>query len=116
MSQSNKNHKDDLEKYLADAYEVEHMSRSAGWSILERDAKTNLSNLSKVWLTLDPNSKEYNECRILGLASLQLLETVNNYAAQRKKAEELWLRLTFPEDSIALDMDTHSPLNEEEHA
>lgn len=106
--------KDNIEKYLADAYAVQAMADSPGWAILKRDIKQNLTNLSKVWLTLEPNSKEYVECRTLGRACLQMLEMVDHYSAERKKAEDLWLRMNFPENSIPLDMDIDTPLQQED--
>ncbi len=94
-----------LREYVAEAEQVELLNYNPGWLIISRDLKEYKEQIGSKIAYLDPSSKEFNEARILYIASDKSLKIVEDYIENRKRAIELLHRLDNPQDNIVLDMD-----------
>ncbi len=102
---STENEVDSLREFSLEAEQVELLTRQNGWAILERDVEQYKNEKYSKLAYLDPRSKEFTESRILYLAGVKLLELVNDYAENRKRALELLERIDNTKENIVLDVD-----------
>ena len=104
----------ELEEFILEAHKVQALANSEGWSILKRDCLYTIEGYKKSILSMDKNDSKFDDLRIQTLACEKLLAMVEDYEANRKKAEELFLKLNLPEEVIIADVDNHSPLLEKD--
>ena len=95
----------DLRVYAAEAELVELLKVTPGWEILERDTEEYKSGLAEKLAYISPKSKDYDDARILYIASDKLIKMVSDYVENRKRALELLERLENPQDNIVFDVD-----------
>ena len=96
---------DSLRDFVLEAEQVELRKNYNGWTILERDIKQYKSEQYTKLAYLNPKSKEFYEAKVLYLAGVKLLELVNDYAENRKRALELLERIDNTKENIVLDVD-----------
>lgn len=102
-----------LEGVIEEAFRVKEMTTHEGWQILRKLIAFNIRIASKAWSYLDENSAEYRELKLSTLASYKLLDLVEDFESNLKKAQDLWARLNLPDEIIALDVDNLTPLMED---
>ena len=96
---------DSLREYAVEAEQVELLKNNRGWLILERDLQQYKSGIGEKMAYLNPKSPEFEEARILFIASDKILKMVEDYGENRKRAMELLERLDNPKENIVLDVD-----------
>lgn len=96
---------EELEGFVREANEVKVLTQQAGWGIIERDVGEYRFGIGNKLAYLNPKRPEYEEARILFLASDKLLALINDYESNREKALELLGKLENPNLTIALDVD-----------
>ncbi len=99
------NEVDSLREFTLEAEQVEILTKQDGWRILERDIEQYKNEKYLRLAYLDPRSKEFVEARTLYLAGAKLLELVNDYSENRKRALELLERINNTKENIVLDVD-----------
>lgn len=99
----------DLEDFIREASEVKQLSQHTGWTILERDLSGYRETLVDKLAYINPTRPEFNELRILFLASDKLLNMVNDYEANRDIAIQLLNKLQNTDLTVPLDMDNEIP-------
>jgi hypothetical protein len=100
------NEVDSLREYAAEAELVELLKTSPGWQIIEENLKQYRQSIGEKIAYLQPYTKEFNEARILYIASDKVLKIVDDYIENRKRAMELLRKLDNPNENITLDVDT----------
>jgi len=96
---------EDLRIYTAEAEHVNLMTASEGWAILSRDIAEYKEAIGSRLAYMNPNGKEYEDARIIFMASDKLIKMVEDYAENRRRALELLDKLDNPEENIILDVD-----------
>ncbi len=94
-----------LREYVAEAEQVNLLTTHPGWGILARDFKEYKEQIGNKLPYLRCYTPDFEESRILFIASDKALKMVEDYAENRKRAMELLHRLDNPQDNIVLDMD-----------
>jgi len=94
-----------LRIFIAEAQQVDLMRRHPGWEILERDLEKYRGDIGARLAYLNPETLEYDEARIMYLASDKLLKMVEDYATNKRRALEFLEKLDNPSDNIILDVD-----------
>lgn len=106
--------KQDLEAFIQEANQVRSLKSHPGWVILERDLVEYLRGASRVWMNYEKDTAKFKELRLNALAAQKILDLVDDYEGNRIKAEEEWLKESFPEAYVQSDIDNQTPLREEE--
>lgn len=96
---------DDLHIYIGEAQQVELMTHSEGWLIIERDLNDYREKIGSRLAYINPESEKYDEARIQYIASDKLIKMVEDYAENKRRAMELLERLENPQSIIPLDVD-----------
>jgi hypothetical protein len=96
----------DLEEFVKEASEVKQITQMQGWAILERDIRHYKNEIGKKLAYINPKRKEFEEIRILFLASDKLLSMVNDYQENRDIAIELLNKINNPDLAVTMDVDT----------
>jgi len=96
---------DELLEYIEEAEKVRLMTTTEGWNIIKNDISRYLSEIGNRLPYLDPASKEFYDSRLLYIASDKLIKMVEDYEFNRKKAEELLLKLNTQENVVMADVD-----------
>ena len=99
------NEVDSLRDYVEEADLVGQIQNQRGWAIIERDINQYRDEISNKLAYLDPKSKEFNDARVLFIASDKLLNIFSDYAENRKRALELLEKIDNPKENIVLDVD-----------
>jgi hypothetical protein len=95
----------DLEAFVREADEVALLTHHTGWQILERDLNSYRAGISQRLPYLNPGKPEFYESCILAIAIDKIFSLVADYAENKKKAEELLIKLNNPEVAVAMDID-----------
>lgn len=95
----------ELREYIAEAELVEMLKANPGWEVISRDFKEYKEQIGSKIAYLNPNSKEFEEARILYIASDKSLKIVEDYIENKKRAMELLFKLDNQQDNIVLDVD-----------
>jgi len=98
------NEVDSLREYAVEAEQVELLRQNSGWQILERDLNAYRDAIGGKLAYMSPLSKEFDDARILFIASDKILQMVSDYSENKKRAMELLDRIDSPE-KIVLDVD-----------
>lgn len=106
--------KQELEGFIAEANHVRSLKNHPGWIVLERDLKEFLRGASHVWMTYERDCPKFKQIRLNAIAAQKILDMVEDYEANRIKAEQEWLKEEFPDIYVQSDIDNQTPLNEGE--
>jgi len=104
-SKQTDNKPESLRAYIAEAEQVDLMTRHLGWEILARDILGYKDKLGATLAYMNPASKEFDDARVLYIASDKLLALVEDYKSNKEKAIELLEKIENPETNIVLDVD-----------
>jgi len=96
---------DSLREYTLEAEQVELLRQHNGWLILERDLEQYKAEIGEKLPYLNPKSPEFQEARILFIASDKALKMVEDYIENRRRALELLNKIENPKENIVLDVD-----------
>jgi uncharacterized protein with PIN domain len=96
---------EDLREYTLEAEQVELLRQHNGWLIMERDFEQYKKEIGCRLPYLNTKSKEFQEARILFIASDKALKMVEDYIDNRKQALELLHKIENPDKTIVLDVD-----------
>ncbi|KYK26433.1 hypothetical protein AYK26_07505 [Euryarchaeota archaeon SM23-78] len=96
---------EDLRVYVAEAEQVDLMTRTEGWNIIQRDIEDYRDKIGSRLAYLNPKTLEYEEARINYLAADKLLKMIEDYAENKKRAIELLEKIDNPQENIVLDVD-----------
>jgi len=99
------NEADSLREFAVEAEQVSLLKKHQGWQILQRDLNNYITGTALNLPYLVPNSKDFNEARILFIASDKILKMVEDYEENKKRALELLERIDNPDKHIVLDVD-----------
>lgn len=105
--------KQELEAFIAEANHVRSLRHHPGWQIIERDIREYLNGVSHVWMNHEKDTPKFRQMRVNALACQKLLDMVDDYEANRIKAEQEWLKEELPDLYVQSDIDNQTPLNEE---
>jgi len=100
------------EQALVNAHAVEAILESEGWAILKEDMERWQERLVTQMLYLDPESREFKELRILGIAIHQFPHMLANYSAQRMQIEKQIMENDNKENLIPKYQDLELPMEE----
>lgn len=106
--------KADLEGFIAEANLVRQLKDHPGWKILERDLVEYLRGAARAWMSYDKDTNKFKQLQINSLAAQKILDLVEDYKENRIKAEQEWLKETFPDLYVQSDVDNQTPLQEGE--
>lgn len=95
----------DLRAYVAEAQFVDLMTRTEGWAIIRDDLEQYKTTIGEKLAYLNSKTPEYDDARILYIASDKLLKMVEDYAENKKRAVEYLKRIDNPQDNIIADVD-----------
>jgi len=96
---------EDLEGFIKEASEIKNLTETKGWHILERDLMDYKTRIGQQIAYLNPKSPQFEEARVLYIASDKLLAMVSDYEENRAKAIELLTKLENPNLAVAMDVD-----------
>ncbi len=96
---------EDLEEFIREADEVQGLTSTKGWSILERDLRQLRDGITEKLAYLNPKRPEFYEARLLYIATDKLFALVEDYAANKNIALELLTKLQNPDLAVTLDVD-----------
>jgi len=99
---------EDLEGFIKEASEVKNLTDQKGWHILERDLMDYKTRIGQQIAYLNPKSPQFEEARVLYIASDKLLTMVSDYEENRAKAIELLTKLENPNLTVAMDVDNET--------
>ena len=104
-SKQTDNKPESLRFYIAEAEQVDLMTRHPGWEILARDIVGYKNKLGSSIAYMNPATKGFDDARVLYIASDKLLALVEDYKSNKEKAIELLEKIENPETNIVLDVD-----------
>jgi len=96
---------DDLLVFIAEAEQVDLMTRHPGWAIVKRDLELYRKTIGEELPYLNPETENYDNKRILYIASDKMLKMIEDYDRNKKSSMELFQKLNNPKDNVILDVD-----------
>ena len=96
---------EELRIFVAEAEQVNLLTVHPGWEILRRDIDSYRQEILRKLVYLNPKTIEYENARVLYIASDKLIQMIEDYSANRKRALELLEKIDNPDTNIILDVD-----------
>ena len=72
------NEPDDLRVFIAEAEQVDLLTRQQGWEIISRDISEYRESIGCRLAYINPKTKEYEDARILYIASDKLIKLISD--------------------------------------
>ena len=84
---------------------LNELAKNKVWQIVISDAKKNIRDLDNCWQELVPDSKQFQEARVLKLALKTISDLPSRYGQEQKALQEELLKRQQPEEIVQKDYD-----------
>lgn len=103
----------DVEQALQDCFKVQSLRNHEGWIVLRQYLERTIETNNRVWLLLPKDDPRLERMREEAARCYAMISLIENFEHERKKLEELWLKLQDESEDIPFDVDNRTPLKED---
>lgn len=112
MSQESQKNQQELEASLRECWDVKALTESPGWKVIANYLTKTIEANNRMWLTIPEGDSRLKDLKYHASVCYSMLSLIENFEVERKKLEDLWLKLEDENTSIPFDVDTQTPLKE----